>query len=391
MADEEQLRIIKKGVRVWNAWRRKTRTVSVDLRNAKLRRRQMGDINLEGADLSGADLIETNLGGAILKSANLSKANLTRAYLARADLFRANLNGANLYGASLHQAHLDSATLCKADLRGIELGWASLVGSKLDGADLRNATLSSANLNEASLVTANLSEATLIRADLTEADLNGANFEQTMLGRTILAGLDLKSCKGLEACYHAGPSRIDVYTLQHSGSLPPIFLRGVGLPEKLIDYLPSLLEQSIQFYDCFISYSSKDEDFVRRLHADLQNNGVRCWFAPEDMKIGAQILDTLDLAIRHHDKMLLVLSEASIASEWVEDEINAAFEKERQHGGVVLFPVRIDDAVFETKEASAAKLRRSRNIGDFRAGKDHGAYQKALDRVLRDLRVEAAD
>ena len=115
---------------------------------------------------------------------------------------------------------------------------------------------------------------------------------------------------------------------------------------------------------------------------------MRCWFAPHDMKIGAKILDTLDEAIRLRDKVLLVLSEASIASDWVEDEVTRAFEEERQRGGVVLFPVRVDDTVLETKETWAAKLRRSRNIGDFRGWKDHDAYQKALERVLRDLRVE---
>jgi TIR domain len=179
--------------------------------------------------------------------------------------------------------------------------------------------------------------------------------------------------------------------LQRSGRLPLAFLRGVGLPDGLIGYLPSLLRQAIQFASCFISYSSKDEVFAKRLHADLQDKGVRCWFAPHDMKIGAKILDTLDEAIRLRDKVLLVLSEASIASEWVEDEVTKAFEEERQRGGVVLFPIRLDDIVLETKEAWAAKLRRGRHIGDFRAWKDHDAYQKALDRVLRDLRVEAAD
>ena len=87
--------------------------------------------------------------------------------------------------------------------------------------------------------------------------------------------------------------------------------------------------------------------------------------------------------------MLLVLSEASIASDWVEDEVTKAFAEERQRGGTVLFPVRVDDAVFATKEAWALKLR-ERNIGDFHRWKDHDAYQKALERVLRDLRVEQA-
>jgi hypothetical protein len=76
---------------------------------------------------------------------------------------------------------------------------------------------------------------------------------------------------------------------------------------------------------------------VRPPHDDLQDNGVRCWFAPEDMKIGAKVRDTIDDAIRLRDKVLLVLSEASIASDWVEDEVDKAFEEERQRGDVVLF------------------------------------------------------
>jgi hypothetical protein len=151
------------------------------------------------------------------------------------------------------------------------------------------------------------------------------------------------------------------------------------------------LHQAIQFYSCFISYSSSDDEFARRLHAALQNNGVRCWFAPHDMKIGAKILDTLDEAIRLRDKVLIVLSEASIAAEWVEFEVKKAFAEERQRGTTVLFPVRLDEAVFKTNEAWAVMLRDDRNIGDYRAWKDHDAYQRTLERLLRDLRVETAD
>ena len=54
----------------------------------------------------------------------------------------------------------------------------------------------------------------------------------------------------------------------------------------------------------------------------------------------------------------------------------------------MLFPVRLDNAVFDTREAWAGKLRANRNIGDFRQWKDHDAYAKTLERLLRDLRVE---
>ena len=53
-----------------------------------------------------------------------------------------------------------------------------------------------------------------------------------------------------------------------------------------------------------------------------------------------------------------------------------------------LFPIRLDSAVMDTDKAWAAKLRRSRHIGDFTRWKDHDAYQKAFDRLMRDLKAE---
>jgi hypothetical protein len=133
---------------------------------------------------------------------------------------------------------------------------------------------------------------------------------------------------GLETCLHHGPCYIDHRTIEKSGPLPIRFLRGVGLPERLIDHLPTLLKEVIQFYSCFISYSTKDQEFADRIHADLQNKGIRCWFAPRDLPIGGKILDEIDAGIRLRDKLLLILSEHSIKSDWVEDEVTKAFEEE---------------------------------------------------------------
>ena len=171
--------------------------------------------------------------------------------------------------------------------------------------------------------------------------------------------------------------------------MPLAFLRGCGLPDRLIDYLPSLLEEAIQYYSCFISYSSKDEAFAKRLHADLQNTGVRCWFAPHDLPIGAKTWDTIDDAIRVRDKLLLILSENALTSDWVEDEVSKAFAEERRRNQLVLFPVRIDETVMKTREPWAVKLRDQRQIGDFRRWNDHDAYQQAFDKVLRDLKATA--
>jgi hypothetical protein len=177
-------------------------------------------------------------------------------------------------------------------------------------------------------------------------------------------------------------------SLHRSGPLPLSFLRGIGLPDNFIDYIPSLFGHAINFYSCFISYSAKDDEFARRIHVDLQNNGVRCWFAPHDMKIGEDILDGVDSAIRVRDKVLFIFSEHSIGSNWVKKEVNTAFEEEECRKCTVLFPVRIDDTVMETNQISAAQLRR-RNIGDFCGWEDHRRYKESFERVLRDLKLSA--
>ena len=190
---------------------------------------------------------------------------------------------------------------------------------------------------------------------------------------------------GLETCNYFGPSTLDHRTLAKSGPLPLAFLRGCGLPDALIDYLRSLLNQPFQFYSCFISYASKDHAFAERLHADLQNKGVRCWFAPEDMKIGDRLRPRIDETIRVYNKLLLVLSKTSVASQWVGQKVETALVRECQQGTTILFPVRIDDTVMTVETGWPALMRHTRNIGDFRRWKTHDVYQKAFDRLLRDL------
>src|SRR5580700_10107818 len=65
-----------------------------------------------------------------------------------------------------------------------------------------------------------------------------------------------------------------------------------------------------------------------RVYGDLQNKNVRCWYSPEDLKIGDRFQERIEESIRLHDKLLIVLSEASVSSAWVEREVHAARERE---------------------------------------------------------------
>jgi TIR domain len=164
-----------------------------------------------------------------------------------------------------------------------------------------------------------------------------------------------------------------------------MFLRGAGLSNEVIAFYSSL-GGAIRFYTVFISYSTRQQDFAERLYSDLQRENIRCWLATEDLKIGDPFRQTIDDAIRVHDKLLLVFSGDAVESEWVEDEVNAALHRERRRGEAVLFPITVDDAIWDTDRAWARAIREKRHIGDCRRWRDYGAYSIAFDRLLRDLR-----
>jgi hypothetical protein len=133
----------------------------------------------------------------------------------------------------------------------------------------------------------------------------------------------------LDQVRHQAPSTIGIDTIYKSkGQIPEQFLRGAGVPHDFITYAKSLVTKPIEFYSCFISYSSHDQAFAERLYADLRAKGLRCWFAPEDLKIGDRFQERIEDSIRHFDKVMIVLSAASVRSRWVEREVNAAPERE---------------------------------------------------------------
>lgn len=338
MANQQELDLLRQGTNVWNIWRTGHLATAPDL---------------TGADLSGTDLSYTNMSGADLTDANLSRADLSGADLSSAYLMDADLSNANLAGADLSDTDLNGANLSRADL-----GNADLTGSNLMNTNLTGIKLTAADLSHASM------------------------------GWTIFGDIDLRTVKCLETVTHEGPSTIGADTLERSqGDIPEVFLRGAGLSDTTIAYAHSLKSNPIKYYTCFISYSSQDEVFANRLYADLQQQGVRCWFAPEDLKIGDKFWHRIDESIRIYDKLLVVLSQHSVNSVWVEREVVAALEKEQQQNKTVLFPIKLDETVMQTNLPWAADMRRSRHIGDFTQWKDHDSYQTAFNRLLRDLQA----
>ena len=272
------------------------------------------------------------------------------------------------------------------DLGVIDLRGANFIDAELELADFSYADLTEADLTGAYLVGTNFRGACLNRANLKEADI----------GLTVFIDNDLSAVNGLDAVNHHAPSTIGIDTLFKSGGkIPEVFLRGAGVPEDFITFVPSLVGRAIEFYSCFISFGHHDEAFSHRLHSRMRSENLRVWFAPEDMRAGRKVHEQIFRAIQIHDKLLLVLSESSMRSEWVMTEIRRAKKVERKENRRKLFPIRLVD--FETIQKwecfdadsgkdLAAEVREY-YIPDFSSWKDHDSFESEFAKLLRDLRA----
>lgn len=288
--------------------------------------------------------------------------------------------------------------------------------------DFRNAELSDAYLTGADLGGAQLIDRRLWTANPWAARIDsrhprGAHLSGAKLANTLLPAVSLAGVVGADAVVHLGPSVLDHRTIELSGMLPVAFLRGVGLSDWQIE--AARLNQSnltrdqvdeivyaianaragraLNLQSVFISYSTADEPFTRRLHDDLQNAGVRCWFFPEDGAGGKKLHEQLAKAIHLHDRLLLCLSETSMASRWVRFEIERARDREEKEGRRVLFPIRLvpyeklrDWPLFDSDHArGAAKEIREYFIPDFSGWHtDRAKYQDELARLIKDLTTD---
>ncbi len=267
-------------------------------------------------------------------------------------------------------------------------------------ANLRRANLSGAILIEARLSGANLNGAHLSGANLHGADLSGTSVLKATCGLTAWADVDLSEVTGLETITHHRPSEIGVHTLMKSrGKIPDVFLRGCGLSDAFIDYIPShFADSAFQFYSCFISYSHADKAFARRLHDALQGRGIRCWLDERQMLPGDEIYKQVDEGIRLWDKVLLCASKNSLTSWWVDNEIDTAFRKEqqlmkdREEKVLALIPLDLDGYLFDDAWQSGKKTAiTSRLAADFHDWKtDHDKFEAQVERVVDALKTDDA-
>ena len=377
--DPEHDRILRLGAEEWNNWRAK-HPEAWPL--------------LMGADLQGLDLARYDLHFGSFQHANLTGADLSDAWLSSAHFEQANLTEAKLYSAFAEwacftAAKMDKCFAMEANFTKANLQQVSARGGHFASAVFEGALLPGAGLQEAYLSGTNFTSAWLESADLTAATL----------GQTHFVDCDLSYVVGLETCTHAVHSFIDFRTLQQCRRhLPNTFLKGCGLTDLIVDYIPSLFDGAINYYSCFLSHSHLDKNFARSLYARLQEHDIRCWLDEQQMLPGDDPHDLIQEGIKLWDKFILCCSRHSLTSWWVDSEINRAFAKEqtltRERGRKVhiLIPLDLDGFLFsgDWKSGKADEVR-SRMIGNFSTWcVDQVKFEAELARLIQALRSDGA-
>ena len=80
----------------------------------------------------------------------------------------------------------------------------------------------------------------------------------------------------------------------------------------------------------FFSYSRSDSEFVKRLATDLKNNGINVWLDQLDIPPGARWDAAIEQALNSAEGILIVLSNTSVASENVMDEVAYAIDQNKK-------------------------------------------------------------
>ena len=224
---------------------------------------------------------------------------------------------------------------------------------------------------------------------------------------------DLSQAEGLTEVRHGGPSRTILAGLPRSEgrSLPASFLAGCGVADWEIELaklhdpsVPDELGQEItntafqlrfsgpiQISPLFISYSHADAEFVESLEPKLNKRGIRFWRDVHDATAGP-LEDIVKRAMRSNPTVLLILSEDSVESDWVELEVESARRLAKELRRHVICPIALDDAWKECNWPERLRLQVEKyNILNFSGWRDESTFDSMFVRLVDGLKIFFGD
>ena len=385
MAVEKLVRLLKKGADHWNNWR----SAVEDHYYRRVKTKKDGSLVFPDQEMT-VDLTSADLRGLELKGLDLTLADLRRADLRDSILDDIDFSNSDLSRARFGGAELLSPKFVEADLKNTDFRRANIVDGQFADADLTGASFRSANIDIAYFGGSILKDVDFTGAYVGLVEFDPRDFTGAVLKAElescVFRNVDLSQVKGLASAHHRGPSTIGIDTFFRSrGKIPKRFFLGAGVPISFVNHSQLLLQSVSRYYSCFISHSSKDNRFCERFLSSLRRLGIPAWYFPDNAKWGRGVWTEIDRAIHSTDKVIVVCSESSLVSDPVLRELERALQREEKEKRDVVFPIRLDNFVFDIWESPRKADVTAKVIGDFRKWKDGTEYAKSLQRLLANL------
>lgn len=199
---------------------------------------------------------------------------------------------------------------------------------------------------------------------------------------------------------------IDFATILKSQSLPMKTLKDFfNINDPDIKNFIKKITTVMNYKKVFISYSFKDQRIAQLLHKELTNRGISCFFWEKDAPPGKPLKSIMADNIDRHDKILFIASENSIRSEACQFELSSGREKQKKTWEDILFPVHLDNYLFEVKKDQIRPLNaieeywgnieelRTINSVDFKSFNksriNRARFSEAVNRIVSELAIRS--
>ena len=114
----------------------------------------------------------------------------------------------------------------------------------------------------------------------------------------------------------------------------------------------------------FISHASADDMFVAELRRRLDAQGVPVWVDSRNLRGGDELAPEIEQAITEAAHVVVVISPATVNSEWVSREVEKALEVQRSRPGYRVIPVLLPGITTKALRSVVPRRSRSRSRSD---------------------------
>lgn len=127
----------------------------------------------------------------------------------------------------------------------------------------------------------------------------------------------------------------------------------------------------------FLSHTSTDKSFVRKLAYDLEAHGIKYWLDEAEIRVGESLIEKIRQGLDDVDYVAAILSPSSIASPWVQRELDVAMNQEISGRQVKVLPI-----MYQNCELPGFLL--GKFYADFT---DEKNYPEALKRLVESIGI----